>query len=194
MTKNKLMVKISILLASLLIITGLSFIYQIPTTPTLPTSSTSTTSSNPTTISTPFQEAFDYAAQNLNHSGKLVRKSDGYVYLKVDDAYIYKLFPMLDLKKKGFRQVDSSRSRESPGAHISVFYKDDHVKPKELGYIFQFELKKIKIVKTAKDISYVVLVVESPELENLRKKYGHSPKLHGHEFHISLGKKIVRNY
>ncbi len=190
---------ISALMTSLLIFAGLSFVYKTTTFPASPTpteaSDTQTTASHSPIISPPFQKALDYAQQNLNHTGKLIKKSDGYVYLKVDDAYISKLFPMLELKKEGFREIDNSRSKESPGAHISVFYSDEHVKPQEMGDNFPFKLKQIKIATTAKNMSYVVLEVESPELENLRKKYGHSAKLHGHDFHISIGKKMVRwNY
>ncbi len=216
MTKNQLMMAVSALMTSLLIFAGLSFVFKTtsisspskaswstPSSTAFPASSTTfpeardtpTTETNLSTISTPFHEVLDYAQKNLNHTGKLKSKSDGYVYLKVDDAYIYKLFPMLELKKEGFREVDNSRSKESPGAHISVFYSDEHVKPQEIGEIFHFDLKQIKVVKTTKNTSFVVLEVDSPELENLRKKYFHSAKLHGHEFHISLGKKIVRwNY
>jgi len=38
----------------------------------------------------------------------------------------------------------------------------------------------------------VVLEVESPELEKLREKYGLPPKLLGHDYHITIGKKTIR--
>lgn len=139
-----------------------------------------------------WQEAFTYAQANLPKEGRLMRKADGFVYLKVDDDYIHALFPMLGIQEKGFKEPPYFRTKNSPGAHISVFYGDERVIPEEIGQHFSFELKKIVMVKPSKYISYVVLEVESPELEKLREKYGLSPKLHGHEFHITLAKKTSR--
>ncbi|MBS0637620.1 MAG: hypothetical protein JSS12_08915 [Verrucomicrobia bacterium] len=133
------------------------------------------------------QEAALYAKQHLAHEGVLQRKSDGFVYLKVDDAYIRKLYPMLHLKDKGYRHPPYFRSPEAPGAHISVFYVDEKVSPQEIGKVFHFEPESIEIVRAGSG-NYAILVVRSPELEALRKKYGKSPKLHGHEFHISIAK------
>jgi len=128
----------------------------------------------------------------LPKRGQLVVKSDGFVYLKVDDAYIHALYPLLDLKKEGFKKPPYFRSPEAPGAHISVFNVNENIEPNEVGQNFHFDLKQIMIVKPSKNTSYAVLQVESPELEKLREKYGLGPKLHGHEYHISLAKKTTR--
>lgn len=136
-----------------------------------------------------WHKALSYAQQHLPHEGRLVRKPDGYVYLKVDDDYIRKLFPLLEVAREGYREPPYFRTREAPGAHISIFYVDEHVDPKELGQTFHFDLEDIAVVRPSRTVSYVVLQVKSPELEKLRQKYGLPPKLHGHEFHISLAKK-----
>lgn len=136
-----------------------------------------------------WQEAFKYAQDNLPKEGKLTRKSDGFIYLKVDDRYIHSLFPKLGLKQDGFHEPPYFRTRNAPGAHISVFYVDEHIIPKELGQTFHFEPKEIVIVNPSKNVSYAVLEVTSPELEKLRQKYGLNPKIHGHDYHISLAKK-----
>jgi hypothetical protein len=138
-----------------------------------------------------WQEVLDYAQMNLPTEGQLIVKSDGFGYLKVDDAYIHTLFPMLGLEEDGYKEPPYFRTKEAPGAHISVFYVDENIKPEEVGQYFQFELKQIVIVKPSKDTSYAVLQIESPELEKLREKYGLSSKLFGHEYHISLAKKTV---
>lgn len=142
-------------------------------------------------VATSWQEVLNYAQENLPKTGQLIVKSDGFGYLKVDDAYINTLFPMLKLKEEGFRKPPYFRRHEAPGAHISVFYADENIRPTEAGQYFSFELKRIVIVKTSKDTSYVILEVDSPELEALREKYGLSPKLFGHEYHISLAKKTL---
>lgn len=139
--------------------------------------------------SSPWQHALNYAQENLPKEGQLIIKSDGFGYIKVDDAYIHSLFPILELKKEGYKKPPYFRTDEAPGAHISVFYVHENIVPVEAGHYFQFELKQIVIVKPSKDTSYAVLQVESPELEKLREKYGLSPKLFGHAYHISLAKK-----
>lgn len=139
-------------------------------------------------INSSWQEVLNYAQEHLPMEGQLIVKSDGFGYLKVDDDYIHVLFPMLGLKEDGFKEPPYFRTPEAPGAHISVFYVNENVIPEEVGQYFHFELKQIVIVKPSKDTSYAVLQVESPELEKLREKYGLSPKLFGHEYHISLAK------
>lgn len=140
-------------------------------------------------INPAWQEAVDYAKKNLPLQGQLLKNPDGFVYLKVDDNYIHTLLPLLQLKEKGLREPPYFRSKRAPGAHISVFYVGERVTPHELGSYFHFEPKQICFIKRSKKASLVIMQVDSPELENLRKKYGHSPKLQGHEFHISLGTK-----
>lgn len=136
-----------------------------------------------------WQKAVDYAKSNLSLKGQLIKKSDGFIYLKVDDNYIFSLYPMLGLKKEGFKKPPYFRNPEAPGAHISVFYENEKINPEEIGQYFHFTPKRILIVKPSDGISYAVLEVESPELEKLREKYGLTPKLQGNDFHISLAKK-----
>lgn len=126
--------------------------------------------------------------------GELVMQADGFCYLKVDDAYIHELFPMLGLEKDGFKLPPYFRTADAPGAHISVFYVGEHIRPEEVGQYFHFELKKILIVNPSKDTSYAVLQIYSPELEFLREQHGLSSKLFGHEFHISLAKKTTSRW
>lgn len=139
-----------------------------------------------------WKDVVDYARQNLPLEGQLIVKSDGFGYLKVDDAYIHTLLPMLGLQGEGYTEPPYFRSADSPGAHVSVFYVDEHTIPAEVGQTIPFELDQIVIVKPTKTTSYAVLQVRSPELEKLREKYGLSPKLHGHEYHISIGKKVEK--
>lgn len=139
-----------------------------------------------------WQGVVDYAKKHLQAKGQLRVKSDGFGYLKVDDAYIHTLFPMLGLEHEGYREPPYFRTKQAPGAHISVFYENEHIVPEEVGQYFPFELKNIVIVKPSKYTSYAVLQVHAPELEKLREKYGLSPKLFGHEYHITLAKKERR--
>lgn len=153
----------------------------------------STVMEHPPATKESWKEVADYARNTLPQEGTLRMKSDGYVYLKVDDQYIHSLFPKLGLKQDGFREPEYFRRPDSPGAHISVFYADEHVVPKEIGQTFHFEVKDIVIVKPSKKVNYAVLEIQSPELEQLRQKYGLNAKLHNHEYHISLAKKTIRS-
>ena len=141
-----------------------------------------------------WDQAIEYAKEHLPTDGKLVLKFDGFVYLKVDDRYVHTLFPMLGLKEKGFEKPPYFRNRKAPGAHISVFNENEHIKPQEVRQYFHFTIKDIKIVNLSDSVSYAVLDVESPELEKLREKYGLAPKLLGHDFHISLAKKTLHGH
>lgn len=136
------------------------------------------------------EETIIHWAQNhLPQSGVLTENNDGFVYLKVDDDYINQLFPLLDnpayVKPPYFRRLDS------PGAHISVFYVDERKqtgKIKEIGQKYSFKIKSIAYVPPKRP-EYIVLELDSKELEALREKYGLSPHLKGHDFHITIAKK-----
>lgn len=130
-----------------------------------------------------------WAEHNLLQTGVLKEEKKGFVYLKVDDNYINKLIQfVIDpryIKPPYFRRPDS------PGAHISVIYRDERRRTgpiKEIGRTYSFQLTKLAKVplKTGK---YLVLQVYAPELEQLRKKYGLSPLLKGHDFHITIAEK-----
>jgi hypothetical protein len=132
-------------------------------------------------------EVIAYAKNHLPHQGQLVQQSDGYAYIKVDDEYIHKLYPML--KAQGFHKPPYFRKTDAPGAHISLAYEDENVALKEVGQTFSFEITDIALVHPKAGLSFIVLQVSAPDLEQLRQRYGLSPKLKGHEFHITLAKK-----
>jgi len=130
------------------------------------------------------------AQSNLPHSGVLKQDRSGFVYLKVDDHYIDQLFPLLHNRE--YRKPPYFRRPNAPGAHISVIYSDEHVYTiAELGQTFSFKILDMAIVPPRTQ-EFVVIQVESPELEALRTKYGLSPLLKGHPFHITIAKK--KNY
>jgi hypothetical protein len=121
----------------------------------------------------------------------LVAQPDGYTYVKVDDAYIHTLFPLLGLAEEGFEKPSYFRTSDSPGAHISVFYADEGITLEEVGQRISFEPREIVRVPFSPTTSYVVLRVDAPHLEQLRQKYGLAPKLHNEEYHITLAKKVT---
>lgn len=122
--------------------------------------------------------------------GILKQKANGFVYLDVPNEFITTVIPSLEHEGKLRARPTASRSM---GAHISVFHEKENITPEELGSTFSFEVKEVRsfILHTRKGLSKLwVIAVNSPELEGLRTKYGHSPKLKGFDYHITLGKQI----
>lgn len=129
------------------------------------------------------------AQNDLPHQGVLTEGSDGYIYLKVDDNYINQLFPILS--NRNYIKPPFFRRPQSPGAHVSVIYVDERHQTgsiNEIGQIYSFKVTGLNAVP-AKTLEYIVLEIDAPELENLRKKYGLSPLLKNHPFHITIAKK-----
>lgn len=134
-------------------------------------------------------EIVQKAIYDLPNQGILKQAPDGYVYLKVPNNYVYRLFPLV--KEKRFIIPSSIQRHTKIGAHISVIYKKEASKIgpiKELGKSYSFLPKKIKHVRTGSK-EYIILEVESPELETLRRRYGLSSRLMNHPFHITLAEK-----
>lgn len=139
---------------------------------------------------------YDRAVQTARHDliskGVLRQGPDGYVYLKIPNKYVYKLFPLV--QEPGFTLPGSIKRHTKTGAHISVMYKAEAAAAgpvQELGRTYAFEPKRIRHVRAgAKE--YIILEVEAPELGKIRKRHGLSPKLMNHEFHVTLAEKRLK--
>ena len=134
--------------------------------------------------------ALNYAKEKLEALGTL-KINEGYIYLKVDDRYIFDLLPMLT--QDNLETPPYFRSEKSPGAHISVIYETERsllppVIP-EIGDTFEFTLVDFYSIFIADHKEVYVLVITSPQLEAFRVKYGRTPKLLGHEYHITVAEK-----
>jgi len=142
------------------------------------------------------EENGDRAVQTARHDliskGILRQGPDGYVYLKIPDKYVYKLFPFV--QEPGFTLPGSIKRHTKIGAHISVMYKAEAAAAgpiQELGRTYSFKPKRIRHVRAgAKE--YIILEVHAPELGQIRKRYGLSPKLLNHEFHVTLAEKRLK--
>lgn len=138
--------------------------------------------------------AIEIAKQELPSQGILQQRPDGFVYLKVSNEYVHRLFPLV--QETGFEIPNAIKRHTQVGAHISVFFKDegrrlDHID--EIGRVYTFEPKRIRIIRSHRK-EYIILEVKAPELERLRQQYGLSPKLVGHEFHITLAEKDLHRF
>jgi hypothetical protein len=116
------------------------------------------------------ESILQFARDHIPRKGILKEHRDGFVYLKVSDDYIYQLFPMI--KNSHYSMPAYFRRPNAPGAHISVFYVDERSrtgKIHELGKVYRFKVSDLVFVPT-KSQQYIVLEVDAPELEILRKK------------------------
>ncbi len=122
----------------------------------------------------------------------LLREKNGFFYLEVPQDLIegfIKLIPRkgLDKPEKAIPPSDYV------GAHISVITVEEAKKlkksVKEVGETFEFKIEGIGVAEPQKweDVKEVYFInVKSHELESLRKKYGFSRLIKGHDFHISV--------
>jgi len=126
----------------------------------------------------------------ISHEGVLKQKANGFVYLDVSNEFITEVVDHIDLPGKISKRPTA---KQSVGAHISVFHEDEKIRPKELGKAFSFTIKEIKsfTLSTRDGLKKLWAIgVDAPELEELRTKYGLSPRLKGYDFHITLGKQL----
>jgi hypothetical protein len=132
----------------------------------------------------------EYALKMLPHEGVLKIKN-GYIYLKLDNRYVYDLFAFLT--QEGLEIPPYFRTKSSTGAHISVVYKTEKQKLPpyipEIGETFPFQIQGLNSLFLNDHEQIYFLAVSSPELEAFRNKYGLRSKLLGHEFHITIAKK-----
>ncbi len=133
----------------------------------------------------------EYVNKKLPHCGVLKMSKD-FVYVDVDDAYIHKLIGFIE--KEGFEEPPYFENPRLVGAHISVMYNNETKEYgvtdiEECGEVIFFTPKECKIVHPPnwKEVDEVYfIVVDAPELNRIREKYG-LPK--GYDFHITIGVK-----
>ncbi len=132
----------------------------------------------------PTTQKFCQNIATLPTTGVLQQLENGDIVLKISDNYL----------EYSDQIIDKPYMLPSIGAHIGIFRPIfDGVQLAdipELGQEFSFQVMGLgSVVPVSDRFSYVwLLLVHSPELTNLRLKYGLTPYLHGdHAFHITLG-------
>ncbi len=146
-------------------------------------------------VDRPCAKILDYVEKNLKLSGTLKQDKQGFVYVDVDNDYICKLTGLIE--DPGFVQPDYFQGEYRYGAHVSVIYAAEAARYKmgkleEAGRTVHFHVCRCEIVATERDPaidSYYFLIIESPELSEIRRKYGlPQPK---YPFHITIGVKYA---
>lgn len=136
--------------------------------------------------------AIIHAASHLKRKGQLEKSKNNLIYLNIDDAYIHKLFPLLqDYQIK----MPDYFGEGSVGAHITVIYPEEgkEINKKDLGAEHDFSIKNVAVTEIGQK-TYYVLLIDSPSLLQLRRKYNLPDLLcfkdYSVGFHITVGVKI----
>ncbi|MES2272822.1 MAG: hypothetical protein V4487_01345 [Chlamydiota bacterium] len=137
------------------------------------------------------QEIVSCIERNFSNSGVLSSSPNGFFYVKVDDGYVHQLNEFVH--DMDFEKPPYFGELYDSGAHISVIYPNEIngsiPEITELGESILFQVTGCEIFQTPDwegiEQVYVVLV-DSPALDQLRKKYGFFEEPN---FHITIGVK-----
>lgn len=133
--------------------------------------------------------------KNTRHpvcTAEIKQDARGFVYLDIPDEYLGELLAMTGDPKA---ELPPYFGKDRAGAHISVIAADEGgrpltLRPQDVGKKVSFQIVHVDAVKPdgwkgMKKVHFVT--VRSPELQDFRTQYGLSPKLDGHDFHITFG-------
>lgn len=132
-------------------------------------------------------------SQHLSLKGSTKISNNNLFYLDIDDAYIHQLFPFL--KDDHIKKPDYF-GEKSAGAHITIIYpeEDKKINKEDLVQEHSFLVKNIVTAEIGQK-KYYVLLVESPSLLQLRRKYKLPDLLcfkgYAIDFHITIGVKVL---
>jgi hypothetical protein len=140
--------------------------------------------------SSPSTEILSYIEKNLPCHG-ILRNSNGFIYVDLDDQFIHELNAYIE--KEGFEKPPYFGKTGLVGAHITLMYpyetKQYGIKEmEESGEKIVFTPIKCQVAQPTnwKGIDEVYfIVVDAPQLDQIREKYG-LPK-QDHDFHITIG-------
>ena len=133
-------------------------------------------------------------ANTLNNQG-IVKQDNGYCFLKISDDFVHGLYPELNQFGE-FEKPDYFNTPQEIGAHITIIYPEENtsIKACDLGQIHTFHAKDL--LKARLDSKeYIVVLIESPSIIEIRAKYQLAPqptyKRNGIDLHITIGVRSV---
>ena len=116
--------------------------------------------------------ALSVIIDQLACAGTVVQTVDKYVYLKISDEFITKLFPLIQNGEN--QKPDYFSGSNKSGAHISIIFPEEHsgaLEPEDDGKVLYFSVKDLFKTKILGK-TYFAIEVTSTGLEGLRNKYG----------------------
>lgn len=138
---------------------------------------------------TPQIELLQWKQQHNHFYATLKQDERGFVYLDIPDEYVRSLEK---LYHKHGMELPPYFGEGKHGAHVSVILAKEvkNLKIDELGKKIKFSIVNVDSVKPDSwaGIDKVhFLTLDSPKLEAIRSKYGFSPKIDNHDFHLTFG-------
>lgn len=130
-------------------------------------------------------------AGSLTKHGELVSNDNHFTCLNINDDYIHKLYPYFFELNSQIIKPDYFDD-DSIGAHITVFYPEENIILSEnnLGQLYRFSLSH-PFSADLGNKRYFGVQVTSPELIEIRRRYGLSKKLQFKRYlidlHITIG-------
>lgn len=121
----------------------------------------------------------------------VIHQSEHYCYLKIDDEYIHRAYPLL-AEYSHIHKPDYFSPNNNIGAHISIIYPEEDVTLHNIhpGQIHSFTVVGFMKAKFGHK-EYFVLAVEGASLTALRRQHQLSakPVFKGHNivFHTTIG-------
>ena len=136
-------------------------------------------------------------SQDVWLSAKILQTSDGFVYADVPNSIFNAFLPLLNDEPGVSKPPKNERHFDDVGAHISVIksreIKENNIIFNDIGRTIHYKMLGVRQVENPdgwEEIEKVwFIAVESPDLEQLRTKYGLSPRIKDHLFHITLAVK-----
>lgn len=128
-------------------------------------------------------------------SGELYYSDSGWLLLRVPAAFVRGAFDALDVLGA---ELPPGKNGKPFNPHISVMHRKEIEalggpgRISERGHHFSYTLGPVKEVEPQgwDEMSAAYLIeTPSPDLEDLRKSYGLSPRLKDHQFHVTIGVK-----
>lgn len=124
-------------------------------------------------------------------TAELKRDDKGFVYLDIPDEYVYSLFESFGDSQS---ELPPYFGEGKAGAHITAIPIGElgnyGLTQEDIGRKFTFRIVNVDSLKPDqwKGVNKVhFLTLSCPELESLRVRYGLSPKIHDHDFHLTFG-------
>jgi len=148
-----------------------------------------------------YPEIIQHIHHTLNRTGTLAFcEATNYCYLKILDAYIFDAFSLLENKPLNMpiKMPDYFTANNPIGAHISLVYPEENNASRVRDYIqskpvvlnaISFKVNVLLSVNVFNKTQFVI-VVTSPQLDAIRKKFDLPEKLNYHgllvPFHITI--------
>ena len=120
-------------------------------------------------------------------TAELKQDENGFVYLDISDEYVYSLYKSCG--EPGM-ELPPYFGEGRAGAHVTAIPEFHGLRPEDIGKKFSFRIVSADSIrpdgwKGVDQVSFLTL--SCPQLEKFRTSYGLSPKIDGHDFHLTFG-------